>query len=323
MKHFSGQRRLCFIVFHFQDSVFQADQKQISVWELTDEGKKFVSNGSYEFLLYSAVTKDGILQKDLMKMPNAKIGFSKAMTLGWLAIDKKHENGPTIFRKIDSATDVVKAVLEDIANKKHVEEKKIQDLKKRKLITPVVTKFYSVTKGSNFKTSIERPEADLTADMLQDGSWKNKTFKDYNFQAKGSPITSGYLHPLLKVRTEYRRIFLDMGFSEMPTNRFVENGFWNFDALFQPQQHPARDAHDTFFISDPEMTDKSKFPTEYLDRVKTTHESGGYGSTGYNYDWKISEAQKNILRTHTTAVSARMLYHIAQQEEFKPVKMFR
>lgn len=35
----------------------------------------------------------------------------------------------------------------------------------------------------------------------------------------------------------------------MPTNNYIENSFWNFDALFQPQQHPARDAHDTFFIS--------------------------------------------------------------------------
>jgi phenylalanyl-tRNA synthetase alpha chain len=36
--------------------------------------------------------------------------------------------------------------------------------------------------------------------------------------------------------------------TEMPTNNYVESSFWNFDALFQPQQHPARDAHDTFFI---------------------------------------------------------------------------
>lgn len=35
----------------------------------------------------------------------------------------------------------------------------------------------------------------------------------------------------------------------MPTNNYVESSFWNFDALFQPQQHPARDAHDTFFVS--------------------------------------------------------------------------
>lgn len=282
-----------------------------------------MENGSYEFVLYSSVLKDGVLQKDLMKKPNAKIGFSKAMTLGWLMIDKKHENGPTVFRKVDDATDVVKAILEDIRDKKQVDDKKIQDLKKRKLVTSIVTKYYLLTKGSNFTTTIQKPEADLTADMLQDGSWKEKSFKEYNFEAKGAPITSGYLHPLLKVRTEFRRIFLDMGFSEMPTNKFVENGFWNFDALFQPQQHPARDAHDTFFISSPEMTAVNKLPSDYLERVKTTHESGGYGSTGYNYDWKITEAQKNILRTHTTAVSARMLYALAQQKEFKPVKMFR
>ena len=47
-----------------------------------------------------------------------------------------------------------------------------------------------------------------------------------------------------------------MGFSEMPANNFVESSFWNFDALFQPQQHPARDAHDTFFISDPATSDR-------------------------------------------------------------------
>jgi phenylalanyl-tRNA synthetase alpha chain len=38
-------------------------------------------------------------------------------------------------------------------------------------------------------------------------------------------------------------------FTEMATNNYVESSFWNFDALFQPQQHPARDAHDTFFLS--------------------------------------------------------------------------
>lgn len=37
-------------------------------------------------------------------------------------------------------------------------------------------------------------------------------------------------------------------FTEMPTDNFIESSFWNFDALFQPQQHPARDQHDTFFL---------------------------------------------------------------------------
>ena len=85
--------------------------------------------------------------------------------------------------------------------------------------------------------------------MIATGSWRTKSFKPYNFSALGVPPARGHLHPLLKVRSEVRQIFLEMGFSEMPTNRYVESSFWNFDALFQPQQHPARDAHDTFFIS--------------------------------------------------------------------------
>lgn len=64
----------------------------------------------------------------------------------------------------------------------------------------------------------------------------------------------------------------------MPTNQYVESSFWNFDALFQPQQHPARDAHDTFFLSDPKTSDK--LPKEYVEKVKKVHSEGGYGSIG-------------------------------------------
>jgi phenylalanyl-tRNA synthetase alpha chain len=56
--------------------------------------------------------------------------------------------------------------------------------------------------------------------------------------------------------------------------------------------------------------------------VRNTHQNGGFGSIGWRYDWKLSEAKKNLLRTHTTAVSARMLYKLAQEPEFKPKKYF-
>ncbi|XP_039064306.1 phenylalanine--tRNA ligase alpha subunit, cytoplasmic-like [Hibiscus syriacus] len=105
-------------------------------------------------------------------------------------------------------------------------------------------------------------------------------------------------------------IFLQMGFEEMPTNNLVESSFWNFDALFQPQHHPARDSHDTFFLEAPSTT--RELPEDYVQLVKHVHESGGYGSRGYMYDWKREEANKNLLRTHTTAVSTRMLYALAK-----------
>jgi phenylalanyl-tRNA synthetase alpha chain len=54
---------------------------------------------------------------------------------------------------------------------------------------------------------------------------------------------------------------------------------------------------------------------DYVARVRAVHSHGGYGSLGYNYDWAETEARKNLLRTHTTAVSARQLYALAQQKE--------
>jgi phenylalanyl-tRNA synthetase alpha chain len=101
-------------------------------------------------------------------------------------------------------------------------------------------------------------------------------------QALGLPLPCGHLHPLLKVRTQFRKIFTQMGFSEMPTSNYVESSFWNFDALFQPQQHPARDAHDTFFLTKPATTPISTVPSEYAAVVKQTHQSGGFGSDGWS-----------------------------------------
>lgn len=105
----------------------------------------------------------------------------------------------------------------------------------------------------------------------------------------------------------------------MPTNCFVENSFWNFDSLFVPQQHPARDTQDTFFVKDPAQS-KIMDP-EYWDRVKKMHEKGGDGSIGWRYDYSTPESQKNVFRTHTTAVSSRMLYKMAS-EGFRDRKLF-
>lgn len=154
--------------------------------------------------------------------------------------------------------------------------------------------------------------------------WSQLHFKPVNLNSMGANVQGGNFHPLLKVRAEFRRILMEMGFEEMPTNRWVESSFWNFDALFQPQSHPARDAHDTFFIKSPEST--LSVPEDYYEVVKKTHESGGFGSIGYGYNFKRTEAMKNLLRTHTTAISAQMLYRLAEDVKktgnFTPKKYF-
>lgn len=154
------------------------------------------------------------------------------------------------------------------------------------------------------------------------GAWKTAAFKPYNFRSLGADQNAGALHPLNKVRHEFRQIFFEMGFEEMPTNRFVETGFWNFDALFVPQQHPARDLQDTFYISDPKMADKPHAETEddkadyeaYWKNVKDVHQEGKYGSIGYRYPWAEDESLRLVLRTHTTAISTAMLHKLASKK---------
>lgn len=168
---------------------------------------------------------------------------------------------------------------------------------------------FTVTRGLNFAPIRRKLAAELTKELLESGAWATTSFKAYNFESAGREPGGGHVHALMKVRAEFRSILLEMGFSEMPTNRFVESSFWNFDALFQPQSHPSRDMHDTFFVSGPAET--LAIPPAYLEAVKRIHEVGGHGSLGYRYEWKVAEARKNLLRTHTTAVSARMLYALA------------
>lgn len=191
------------------------------------------------------------------------------------------------------------------------------DLRKRKLLRMHKIITFAVAKGDRFALEIQREETDLTAEMLASGSWKTATFKPYNFRALGSDQKAGALHPLNKVRHEFRQIFFEMGFEEMPTNKFVETGFWNFDALFVPQQHPARDLQDTFYISDPRVSDRPRpqCPGQdtdaYWDNVRQAHQDGKYGSIGYRYPWSSDEALKLVLRTHTTSISAAMLHRLA------------
>ncbi|KYM79418.1 putative phenylalanyl-tRNA synthetase alpha chain [Atta colombica] len=286
-------------------------------WEITDEGKYVIEHGSHEAAVYNAIPDEGISQAKLIKSsPYAKVGFSKAMVIGWIGLDKSG-NIPTVRKKVPSIIDSLQIHLKNLTN---VPENLKAEYKKRKLLQEVMIKIMHLEKGPNFSTKIEKLETDLTSNLLVNGAWKDKKFKPYNFDALGASLQIGHLHPLLKVRHEFRKIFLEMGFTEMPSNNYIESSFWNFDALFQPQQHPARDAHDTFFISEPCLS--TKFPMEYLERVRTVHSKGAYGSQGYRYDWKLEEAQKNLLRTHTTSNSARMLYKLMEKGDFKPIKYF-
>ncbi|KAK7054201.1 phenylalanine--tRNA ligase alpha subunit [Favolaschia claudopus] len=280
---------------------------------LTPEGSQIAVEGSHEARVWSALPAKGqgapVTPAQLMKQvgdETAKVGQGRAFKNKWIG-----KEGDGLVKLASTIKDSTQIDLLEIQSSGTLKsgEKDLADLRKRKLILQRKGQWFTVQKGTEFSTSTAKPETDLTVEMLTSGAWKTSTFKKYNFEAEGAPTEGGSLHQLLKVREEMRNIFLEMGFAEMPTASYIESGFWCFDALFVPQQHPARDLQDTFYISDPPHSLDPE--PEYYKRVSTVHEHGGYGSTGYRAPWSHEETTKLLLRTHTTASSAHMLYKLA------------
>lgn len=254
--------------------------------ELSEEGAQYASKGTPEYQYANALPVGEAIEKakaeEIVGKDISKIGFAKAMQRKWIALEGDKKD---IVRRIaEHLEDQEKEQLEKYQQNPDADahDKKVLDaLKKRKLVNVVSQKSYKVTKGVNFAPVRAKLQTDLTVEMIRNGTWKDAKFKKFNFNAQGQLPDGGHLHPLLKVRNLFREILLEMGFNEMPTDKFVESSFWNFDTLFQPQSHPARDMHDTFFLKNPVSC--KEIPAEYGERVQAVHEKGGYGSLGYQY----------------------------------------
>ena len=294
------------------------------IWQVSEEGQLLAKHGSHEARVFGLVQKYPEVGVELPTLEEqlssamAKIGLGKAIKRKWVTT-REGKVFPLVTEIYDETCGLLNEILQH-PTAPQVTDTELKELRMRKLVEQHLVKTYRIEKGPEFSLTPKELATDMTSEMLIDHAWKHHTFKKYNFESRGMSPQGGHLHPLLKVREQFRQIFFEMGFTEMPTNNFIESSFWNFDALFQPQQHPARDLHDTFFIGDPAMA--TDLPMDYVERVRQVHENGGYGSIGYGYEWKIDEARKNVLRTHTTAVSARMLYALAQRSPFQAAKYF-
>ncbi|MCK4405391.1 MAG: phenylalanine--tRNA ligase subunit alpha, partial [Hadesarchaea archaeon] len=157
--------------------------------------------------------------------------------------------------------------------------------------------------------------SELTHELLVSGRWREVRLRRYDVVAPGAPVHPGKVHPQQQVIDELREILLEMGFVEIRSN-FVESEFWNFDALFQAQDHPAREIHDSLSLSKPERT---KLPSPALvRRVAAAHERGVAGSTGWGYKFNIEVSRRPVLCSQTTAATVR---YLASHPE-PPVKVF-
>ncbi|MEK6698625.1 MAG: phenylalanine--tRNA ligase subunit alpha [Nitrospirota bacterium] len=145
----------------------------------------------------------------------------------------------------------------------------------------------------------------LTPEMLKQGTWKDKKFRAYNISLNPPRISIGKKHPYREFLDFVKYKFIGMGFEEM-RGPLVENEFWDMDALFMPQFHPARNIHDVYFVKEPASAGKIEAP--FGKQAAATHRDGWKtGSTGWRYNFDLERAKRLILRSQGTAVSARTL----------------
>lgn len=130
------------------------------------------------------------------------------------------KDGNYLVPATETVEDTTRALLQHVLETKAVADAKtLADYKKRKLVTLSKIISYTVRKGPKWALEIPVESTDLTAEMLASGEWATATFKPYNFNALGAAQGGGALHPLNKVRKEFRDIFFNVGFVEMPTSR--------------------------------------------------------------------------------------------------------
>lgn len=200
-----------------------------------------------------------------------------------------------------------KFALNNLKNRKNIIE-----IKQTNIVNFNLTELGKSIAGKEIKSSLIE---EISSDVIKNWS-RGEKFRRYDIEHGVPKIYGGKKH-FVNQSIEYaKRVWTDLGFKEI-TGALIETSFWNFDALFTAQDHPAREMQDTFFIKKME----GKLPDNALvGRVKTAHEKGIAGSRGWNYAWKENEAKKIVLRTHTTPISARALSQIKESE--LPVKYF-
>lgn len=163
---------------------------------------------------------------------------------------------------------------------------------------------------------LKKQVGQLTPELLQSGEWGQVELRPYDIGSFAPTIYGGKENPLGRLIRKIRKIFLDMGFSEIWGN-YVEPAFWNMDALFIPQDHPARDMQDTFYLKQPSKTEMPG--NELTEAVRIIQENGGdTGSDGWGGSWSMDMARKPLLRTHTTVNTIRYL----SKHNKPPIKVF-
>lgn len=274
-------------------------------YKLTKEGEDYLKNGLPEknlvILLDSLPTKSAKLGKIVTRVKNFPIALKWALEKGWIM--KKGDD----LILLKSPAEIEEEVgLERVSKGRSVDEKTLNVLVGRNLVQRI-TETYKKTEESLIKSGNVIDE--LTHDIVLTGLWKGKKFKPINVEVVRKKMDKtktapGKKQPYNDFMMQVRKKLVQMGFIEM-VGPMVETEFWNFDALFCPQNHTARDWASNYSLKYPKYGD---IPKDIAKKVKAAHENGfKTGSTGWQYKWSAKKASQLMPRSHDTAITPRYM----------------
>ncbi len=293
-------------------SMVSVEESSSFIVSLTQRGQDAAASGLPERKLVAAIrsgndTIEKVRQGGLLNKDEANAAVSAARRNGWIQFSdggkmsvsgaESHSPEELILQKLRNGSAEMAALEEG-------ERRAVEQLKKRPdYVTLKEAKQTRVSITQAGKEALQNLDAShterkLTPEMITSGRWKEVTLGPLDVEAPAPAVYPGRSHPLVNIIDEVKEIFAGLGFEEIDGD-MVQSGFWNFDALFIPQDHPAREMQDTFYVSGqrqniPATKDQQR-------RVAEAHDSG------WGKGWKLAEAERAVLRTHTTPVTLRHL----------------
>jgi phenylalanyl-tRNA synthetase alpha chain len=208
-------------------------------------------------------------------------------------IEKLKGRGGEGVEEVSKLTEEEKSILEQLKKRPNYIEIK-EERESRISLTNAAKQ---IIPRLNQEKKLERR---LTTDLITSGKWKETSFSALDVEAPAPIVYPGRRHPLIEIIEEIKEVFIGLGFSEIE-GPVIQSGFWNFDALFTPQDHPARDMQDTFYILD----EVHPIPAskDQISKISRVHKER------WNLKWDVEESKRLILRTHTTPIT---LQHLAK-----------
>ena len=301
--------------------------------KLTEKGTDVVENGLPEQKLLKWLfnqktpSMQQAIQSSGLNKPefNAALGILKKnsyieITKGALSVTEAGKEALNSIEKADE-TKILNQIQKSTFKQTKKNQSIVQALFSRGLIEESTTKInvgHLTEEGLHLRDSLDfsiQYQDKLTPEMIKTGQEFN--LRPFNVEISVPPVVTGKRHFYWQAIEYVRQVWISLGFKEME-GTIVQSSFWNFDSLFVPQDHPARDAQDTFFIKQPAH---GTIDDEDYENISQTHLNGGRtGSKGWRGKFEREVSESLVLRTHTTCLSARTVRKI--KEEGYPAKYF-